>query len=129
MAHLKKKNNTIQSYNKSMKKCPSSIQRRDLNPQRLEHESSSITTRPGLPPNLQKFCLTILVFLLVHRQRVDGDATFAASDRIFAGVVERDANQQRPDRAQPDRTSSADNSSACRSSRTREDGFRSISSG
>ena len=31
-------------------KCPSSIQRWDLNPQPFEHDSSPINTRPGLPP-------------------------------------------------------------------------------
>ena len=30
--------------------CPSSIRHRDWNPQPLECESPSITTRPGLPP-------------------------------------------------------------------------------
>ena len=30
---------------------PTSIGRRDSNPRPLEHESSPITTRPGLPPN------------------------------------------------------------------------------
>ena len=33
-----------------MWKRPSSIRRRDSNPRPLEHESSPITTRPGLPP-------------------------------------------------------------------------------
>ena len=33
------------------KSCPSSIWHWDSNPQPLEHESSPITTRPGLPPN------------------------------------------------------------------------------
>ena len=32
----------------NVKKCPSSIRCRDLNPQPLEHESRPITTRPGL---------------------------------------------------------------------------------
>ena len=32
-------------------KCPSSIRRRDSNPRPFEHESSPITTRPGLPPS------------------------------------------------------------------------------
>ena len=38
-------------YNTPMWKmsCPPSIWRRDLNPQPLKHESSPITTRPGLP--------------------------------------------------------------------------------
>ena len=31
-------------------KCPPSIPYRDLDPQSSEHESASITTRPGLPP-------------------------------------------------------------------------------
>ena len=34
----------------NVKKCPSSIQCRYLNSQHLEHESSPITTRPGLLP-------------------------------------------------------------------------------
>ena len=33
-----------------VKKCPSSIQRQDLNPRTFIHESSPITTRPELPP-------------------------------------------------------------------------------
>ena len=37
---------------KVMKKCPSRIRYLDLNPRPLEQESSPITTRPGLPPNL-----------------------------------------------------------------------------
>ena len=39
--------------------CPSSIQHLDLNPQPLEHESSPITTRPGLPP----IFLSLFVFV------------------------------------------------------------------
>ena len=35
----------------NVQKCPSSIQRRYLNPRPLEHESSPITTRPGLHPS------------------------------------------------------------------------------
>ena len=34
----------------NVKKCPSSIRCRDSNSQPLEHESPTITTRPGLPP-------------------------------------------------------------------------------
>ena len=34
-----------------VKKCPSSIRCWDLNPRPLEHESSPITTRPGLHPS------------------------------------------------------------------------------
>ena len=37
-----------------VKKFPSSIWCWDLNPQSSEHESSSIATRPGLPPNFKK---------------------------------------------------------------------------
>ena len=36
---------------------PSSIRRRDSNPRPLEHESSSITTIPGLPPSIRFFIL------------------------------------------------------------------------
>ena len=35
--------------------CPSSIRRRDTNPRPSENESSSIITRPGLPPNKSYF--------------------------------------------------------------------------
>ena len=35
-----------------VKKCPSSIQCWDLNPQPFEHELSPVTTRPGVPPYL-----------------------------------------------------------------------------
>ena len=38
----------------NVKKCPSSIQCQDLNPQPLKHELSPITTRPGLPPYFVK---------------------------------------------------------------------------
>ena len=31
----------------------------DSNPRPLEHESSPITTRPGLPPNIQPYLLTV----------------------------------------------------------------------
>ena len=41
-------------YNKSMS-CPSSIRRQDLNPRPLKHESSPITTIPGLPPKNIEF--------------------------------------------------------------------------
>ena len=40
--------NFLQQIN--VKKCPSSIRRWDSNPQPFEHDSSPITTRPGLPP-------------------------------------------------------------------------------
>ena len=42
---------TLQNFTSNIcEKCPSSIQYRDLNPQPSVHESSPITTRPGLPP-------------------------------------------------------------------------------
>ena len=44
-------NNTIFTSNQ-YKKCPSSIQNWDYKPRPLEHESSPITTRPGLPPTV-----------------------------------------------------------------------------
>ena len=34
----------------NVKKCPSSIRRRDSNPRPLDREPPPITTRPGLPP-------------------------------------------------------------------------------
>ena len=36
----------------NVKKCPSSIRRWDSNPRPFKHESSPVTTRPGLPPVL-----------------------------------------------------------------------------
>ena len=36
----------------NVKKCPSSKWRWDLNPQPFAHESSLITTKPGLPPHI-----------------------------------------------------------------------------
>ena len=41
-------------------KIPSSIWCWDLNPRPLGRECPPIVTRPGLPPNLQKFCQKIL---------------------------------------------------------------------
>ena len=38
----------------NVKKCPSSIRRWDSNPRPLERESPPITTRPGLPPEINK---------------------------------------------------------------------------
>ena len=35
----------------NVNKCPSSIRSWDLNPRPLEHESPTINTKPGLPPN------------------------------------------------------------------------------
>ena len=40
-----------------VKKCPSSIWCRDLNPQPLERESLPITTRPGLLPHIMKLII------------------------------------------------------------------------
>ena len=40
---------TIFTTNRYVKKCPCSIQSRYSNSQPLEHDSSPITTRPGLP--------------------------------------------------------------------------------
>ena len=46
--------------------CPSGIWHWDLNPQPLKHESSPITTRPGLPPNTVMFgyCSAYLKYYL-----------------------------------------------------------------
>ena len=46
-----------------LKKCPSSLQCRDLNSQPLERESPLITTRPGLPPNFVKYLGTHIATL------------------------------------------------------------------
>ena len=48
-----------------VKKCPSSIWCWDSNSQPLEHESTPITTRPGLQPNITNF-LKILYFVVLH---------------------------------------------------------------
>ena len=52
-------NITIFTTNKceKMAKWPSSIRRRDSNPRPFKHESSPITTRPGLPPMVPIFYL------------------------------------------------------------------------
>ena len=53
------------------KTCPSSLRHRDSNPQPLEHESSPITTRPGIPAFKQKYSLSyaLKVFLILLRER------------------------------------------------------------
>ena len=48
---------TIFTTNKC-EKCPSSIRSRDLNSQLLEHESTPITIRPGLPPKVFQILTT-----------------------------------------------------------------------
>ena len=55
-------NKQFNFFNKLMWKmpCPSSIRRRDLNPQPLEQVSSPITTRPGLPPYLNRYFEVLL---------------------------------------------------------------------
>ena len=55
-------NNAIFTTNQC-KKCPSTIPRWDSNQHHLEHESSPLTTRPGLPPFFQSM---IAMFLWNH---------------------------------------------------------------
>ena len=53
----------------NVKKCPSSVQYRDLNPQPLGCESPPITTRPGLPKMFVvhvSFSLMIVLFKPPH---------------------------------------------------------------
>ena len=50
-------NNHDNFYNKYFEKCPASIWCQDLNIQPSEHESTPITTRPGLPLNELQFFL------------------------------------------------------------------------
>ena len=69
---------TLQFFQQvNVKKCPSSICCWDSNPRPLEHESPTITTRPGLPPYKwailaqDKFLIIgpivfLLVFVLFH---------------------------------------------------------------
>ena len=44
---------------KYVKKCPSTMWCRDLNPRPSELESPPITTRPGLPPNLSLYLVSL----------------------------------------------------------------------
>ena len=53
-------NNTFLLQKINVKKCPSSIRRRDLNPRPFEQESSLITTRPGLPGGCHLFAKSSL---------------------------------------------------------------------
>ena len=46
-------------YNNICEKSPSSVRYRDSNPRPLEHESPTITARPGLPPKITYFLHTI----------------------------------------------------------------------
>ena len=43
----------------NVKKCPSSLRRRDSNPRPLDREPPPITTRPGLPPLILLFVCQI----------------------------------------------------------------------
>ena len=53
-----------------VKKCPSSIWWRDLNPRSLERESPPITTRPGLPPNMSSFIYRSCRFFYVFKVNI-----------------------------------------------------------
>ena len=46
-------------------KSPSSIRCWDLNSRPLEHESPSITTRPGLPPQIQLLKYNIMMWYVL----------------------------------------------------------------
>ena len=48
-----------------VKKCPSSLQCRDLNPWPLEHESPPITTRPGLLPIIRNVFMRDIVLVVI----------------------------------------------------------------
>ena len=58
-------NTTFTTY--KCETCPSSIWRQDLNPRPLEHVSSPITTRPGLPPC--SFGFFIFIFRFTFQQK------------------------------------------------------------
>ena len=60
-----------------VKKCPSSIRCRDLNPRPLEHESLPITTRPGLPPMDLKCYLMCWVHMKHVQFKNNGMLTFS----------------------------------------------------
>ena len=60
------------------KKCPFSIWHRDFNPQPLEHKSSPIITRPGLPPSSLDYLLT-----KPSGEKVDGKADFNTKIQLF----------------------------------------------
>ena len=55
--------------------CPSGIRRRDSNPQPLEHESTPITTKPGLPPSSLQLGLFLFNISIYSR------APWAKNDR------------------------------------------------
>ena len=67
-----------------VKKCPSSIRRRDSNPQPLKSELSPITTRPGRPPNPLYFLIRVLVSQTVGKVYVckqDGKCDVSKKNR------------------------------------------------
>ena len=67
-----------------VKKCPSSIWRRDSNPQPLKYELSPITTRPGRPPNPLYFLIRVLVSQTVGKVYVckqDGKCDVSKKNR------------------------------------------------
>ena len=56
---------TLQLLQKNVKKYPSSMRCWDSNPRPLEHESPSITTRPGLPPQIQLLKYNIMMWYVL----------------------------------------------------------------
>ena len=80
-------------YNKSMWKMSrsSSIRCWDLNPQPLIHESSPITTRPGLPPLIRLFRRRPKFIFSLHRisRREIGLMKGEICKRNFAQIIYR----------------------------------------
>ena len=82
----------------NVKICPSSIWRRDSNPQPSENEAPPITTRPGLPPikfwNLDaqiffklKYSNFQIIFLLNHFWKIFFCINADFSPRLFLEVL------------------------------------------
>ena len=80
-------------YNESMRKmsCTTSIWCWDLNPQPLIHESSPITTRPGLPPLIRLFRRRPKFIFSLHRisRREIGLMKGEICKRNFAQIIYR----------------------------------------
>ena len=70
-----KHTNCMHQYN--VKKCPSSSQCWDSNPQPLERESPLITTRPGLRARAQHCCFYLTLTFELHRSFVSDKVNFA----------------------------------------------------
>ena len=67
----------------NVKKCSSSIRRRDLNPQLLKHELSPITTWPGHPPTQNNLCGSLDRVVIVGDSKCRDCVFESQSDELF----------------------------------------------